>query len=100
MICEPGNLLGMREELPKKAEHSASAVIRPFTSAKGKQTSMIKKECCLEAMEYTSYLLVPEPMASALRKAVYIVWTRTDDVPQADLYDDTTQLPVTLRNVA
>ena len=24
MICEPGNLLGMREELPSKAEHSAA----------------------------------------------------------------------------
>ena len=25
MICEPGNLLDMREELPSKAEHSATA---------------------------------------------------------------------------
>ncbi len=32
MICEPGNLLGMRDELPKKAEHST------IGSVMGKQT--------------------------------------------------------------
>ena len=26
MICKPGNLLGVREELPSKAEHSTAVV--------------------------------------------------------------------------
>lgn len=58
MICESGNLLDMREELPSKAEHS-TAVERLCSSAEGKQTLIDRMECCLEAMQiHKTYLLV------------------------------------------